>query len=154
MTAHDVRRWRACRGGACGERGAATLFVLGLAVALFALAGLVVDGGLAINARQRVADDTEQAARAGADRLADDSLRAGGAVVVDAAAARSAASGFLAARGYAAAEVSVRVNGTHVVVAARRRIPTAVLSIVFINAFTVSAEADAHAAVGITGELP
>jgi Flp pilus assembly protein TadG len=129
------------------------LFVLGVALALFALAGLVVDGGLAINARQRVADDSEQAARAGADRLGEAALRGGGAVAVDPAAARSAARTYLSGRGYADAQVSVAVNGGHVRVTATRRQPTALLSIVFINSITVSGQAEARAAVGITGEI-
>jgi Flp pilus assembly protein TadG len=136
------------------DRGAATLFVLGLAIALFALAGLVVDGGLAINARQRVADDTEQAARAGADRLAEGTLRNGGTVTVDPAAAGSVALTYLQARGYTAGEFAVSVAGDRVQVSATRTVPTTVLSIVFINSFTVSGQADARAAVGITEEVP
>lgn len=139
--------------GRPGDRGAATLFVLGVALALFAMAGLVVDGGLAINARQRVADDTEQAARAGADRLAVDTLRGGGAVTVDPAAAQAAARTYLLARGYTDAQISVTVTGDRVQVAATRQEPTALLSIVFINSFTVSGQAQARAAVGITGEI-
>jgi Flp pilus assembly protein TadG len=41
------------------------------------LAGLVVDGGLAITERQRAGDIAEQAARAGADDLDPAALRAG-----------------------------------------------------------------------------
>jgi Flp pilus assembly protein TadG len=135
------------------DRGAATLFVVGVALALFALAGLVVDGGLAINERQRVADDTEQAARAGADRLAQTALRGGGDVVVDPAAARSAARSYLLGRGYTDAQITVAVDGDHVQVTATRRQPTALLSIVFINSITVSGQADARAVVGIAGEI-
>lgn len=136
------------------ERGAATLFVIGLALALFALAGLVVDGGLAINARQRIADDTEQAARAGADRLAEPNLRGDGSVLVDPAGARVVAINFLLSRGYSAAQISVTVTGDHVQVSATHQQPTTLLSIVFVNSFTVSGQADARAVVGITGALP
>jgi Flp pilus assembly protein TadG len=129
------------------------LFVLGLAVALFAMAGLVVDGGSAINARQRVADDTEQAARAGADRLARMTMRGGGGLLVDPAAAQVAARTYLVARGYPSSQIAVTVTGDRVRAAATLRMPTAVLSIVFINSFTVSAEAEARAAVGITEEI-
>ena len=41
------------------------------------LAGLVVDGGLAISERQHAGDIAEQAARAGADDLDQNALRAG-----------------------------------------------------------------------------
>ena len=51
------------------ERGSATVFVIGFALILFLCAGLVIDGGLAINKRMRIADDAEQAARIGADSI-------------------------------------------------------------------------------------
>ena len=73
-----MRRLRRTR----SERGAASVFVVGMSVMLFVCAGLVVDGGLAINARMKVADDAEQASRIGADTLdllhrASDLVRAG-----------------------------------------------------------------------------
>ena len=45
-------------------------------MALFALAGLVLDGGAALTAHGRAADVAQQAARAGADALDGASLRA------------------------------------------------------------------------------
>jgi Flp pilus assembly protein TadG len=51
------------------ERGSATVFVIGFAMVLLLCAGLVIDGGLAINKRMRIADDAEQAARIGADSI-------------------------------------------------------------------------------------
>ncbi len=142
------------KGRRADERGAATLFVLGLAIALFALAGLVIDGGSAINARQRVADDTEQAARAGAQHLATASLRDGGAVRIAAPEAAVAASDYLVARGYPASGVHVSVTGDQVTASASQRVPTVLLSIIFVNSFTVSASAQVRAEVGITGEIP
>lgn len=136
------------------ERGGATVFVLGLAVVLFAMAGLVVDGGLAVNARQRVADDTEQAARAGAQHLSEESLRRDGAVAIDPSAAAVAARDHLLARDYPAGRIRVGVQGNVVTVAAAREVPTALLSLVGVNAFTVRAEARARAAAGIRREVP
>jgi Putative Flp pilus-assembly TadE/G-like len=52
---------------AAGDRGTVAMFTTIFAVFVIALAGLVVDGGLAIHARQRAADIAEQAARAAAD---------------------------------------------------------------------------------------
>lgn len=49
-----------------GDRGSAALFVAIFAPAMIFLAGLVIDGGSAIEARQRGADIAEQAARAAA----------------------------------------------------------------------------------------
>src|SRR5581483_8008697 len=48
------------------DDGSVTAFVAVLLVALFALMGLVVDGGTAISAQQSAVDEAEQAARAGA----------------------------------------------------------------------------------------
>jgi Flp pilus assembly protein TadG len=46
------------------ERGSAALFVAIFAPAMIFLAGLVIDGGAALEVRQRAADIAEQAARA------------------------------------------------------------------------------------------
>ena len=58
-----------------GDRGTVAMFTTIFAVFVFALAGLVVDGGLAIHARQRAADIAEQAARAAADDVDVNYLR-------------------------------------------------------------------------------
>jgi Flp pilus assembly protein TadG len=58
-----------------GERGSMSVFTVLFSVVVFLLAGLLVDGGSAINARLRAADVAEQAARAGADQIDVDHLR-------------------------------------------------------------------------------
>lgn len=50
-----------------GDRGTVTMFATIFAVFVLMLAGLLVDGGLMIHARERAADIAEQAARAAAD---------------------------------------------------------------------------------------
>jgi len=60
-----------------GERGSFTFAVIFWALMAMMLAGLVVDGGLAITERQHAGDIAEQAARAGADDLDQNALRAG-----------------------------------------------------------------------------
>ncbi|WP_336207675.1 pilus assembly protein TadG-related protein [Nonomuraea sp. LPB2021202275-12-8] len=57
-----------------------SVFTVLFSVVVFLLAGLLVDGGSAINARLRAADVAEQAARAGADEIDIDHLRATGEV--------------------------------------------------------------------------
>ena len=91
------------------ERGMATLFVVGMAVLLLVCAGLVVDGGLAINARMRAADDAEQAARVAADSIDVDVLRNGGDVVINPTLARQRAADYLNGRGYTPAQYRVDV---------------------------------------------
>ena len=137
------------------DAGAATVFVVAFAIVLLVLAGLVVDGGLAINARQQVADDVEQAARAGAEQVDVPTLRGTGRVVIDSAAAGRAAENFLGSRRYTAAQVRISVDPVagQVTATATRQLPTALLSLIFIRTFTVTATGTARAAVGITGEL-
>ncbi|MEV0967321.1 pilus assembly protein TadG-related protein [Microtetraspora glauca] len=57
-----------------------SVFVVIFSVAVFLLAGLLVDGGAAINARLRAADVAEQGARAAADQIDVEALRANGQV--------------------------------------------------------------------------
>ncbi|WP_327087473.1 Tad domain-containing protein [Nonomuraea sp. NBC_01738] len=61
-----------------GERGSMSVFTVLFSVVVFLLAGLLVDGGAAINAKLRASDVAEQAARAGADRIDVEHLRASG----------------------------------------------------------------------------
>jgi Flp pilus assembly protein TadG len=137
--------------GRSGERGSATIFVVGFAIVLFACAGLAIDGGRAINARDRATDVAEQAARAGADQLDKGSLRNGGAVVLDQAAAQTRAESFVLAALYtprvtfAAGAVTVRASATY---------RTALLGIVGINTIDVSGVATANPATGINGATP
>jgi Flp pilus assembly protein TadG len=51
------------------DRGTVSMFTVIFAMFVILLAGLLVDGGLAIHARQRAADIAEQGARAAADDI-------------------------------------------------------------------------------------
>lgn len=73
-----------------GERGSFTFAVVFWALMVMLLAGLVVDGGLAISERQHVGDVAEQAARAGANQLDQNALRAGMFVIDENAACAQA----------------------------------------------------------------
>jgi Flp pilus assembly protein TadG len=98
-------RLRRCRGG---DEGTLSLYMAVIAVGLLAMAGLVIDGGAAIAARGKAADLAQEAARAGADALTPDSLRATtpAALRIDPTAARRAALRVLTLGG-ATGEVSV-----------------------------------------------
>ncbi|TDE00049.1 pilus assembly protein [Jiangella asiatica] len=128
--------------------------VVTLIVMLFMLAGLVVDGGLAINARQRIYDDVEQAARAAANEIDLDALYSTGEVILlqDQAAAR--ARQYMSDRGYDAGRVTVQVGANQVYVHAEDTVPTSMLQLIFIDDFDIEGEATARPAVGITGEVP
>ncbi|MBO0898838.1 hypothetical protein J1G42_02530 [Cellulomonas sp. zg-ZUI222] len=136
-----------------GDRGTATAFVIGLVVVLFALAGLVADGGRAVNARVAITDDAEQAARVGADQVDAGSLRGGSVPRIDPVRATSEARDFLVARGYAPGRISVGADGDAVTVQVSDVVPTALLQLVFIDSFTVEGDATARAAFGINSEL-
>ena len=65
------------------ERGSAALFVAIFAPAMIFMAGLVIDGGAALEAKQRASDIAEQAARAGAGQCDVALLRSQGICFVD-----------------------------------------------------------------------
>jgi len=128
------------------ERGSATIFVLGMSIVLMLCAGLVIDGGMGINTRMRVADDAEQAARAGANAVDVDQLRAGGELVVDPGLARLYAQDFLQARGYDASQYSMSVTANSVAIELRDVSDTTMLKLVGITEYPVTARATATAA--------
>ena len=84
------------------EQGSATVFVIGFAIVLFLCAGLVIDGGLAINKRMRIADDAEQAARIGADSINVAEFRRTETLVIDQPLARQRMTQYMSSLGYGA----------------------------------------------------
>jgi len=129
------------------QRGSATVFVLGFAAVLMVGAGLVVDGGLALNRRSQVTDDAEQAARVGANAIDLAALRDRGELVIDAGQATALASDFLSSRGYT--NISVVVRGNQVETSADSSVETAILGLVGIGSFTVHGDAVAEPETGI-----
>lgn len=74
-----------------GQRGSFTFAIIFWALIAMMLAGLVVDGGLSLTERQRAGDIAEQAARAGANDLDPNALRAGKYVLAAGACAQARA---------------------------------------------------------------
>lgn len=70
------------RGQAAGERGSITVFVVVFAIAVVFLTGLILDGGIALNARERAVDMAGQAARAAAGDIDLTTLEARGKPVI------------------------------------------------------------------------
>ena len=124
------------------ERGAATIFVLLVSVALLVGAGLVIDGGYALAERRKLATQAEQAARVGADSLQEASLRDGGEPEVDPARARAAASAYLEQVG--APNPTVTIDGQIVTVRLAGESKTATLSITGITSITVTGTGSAE----------
>ena len=73
------------------ERGSVTVFTVVFEIAVMFLLALIIDGGIAMNARQRAADIAGQAARAAADTIDLATLRATGAAEMAPGACGSAA---------------------------------------------------------------
>jgi hypothetical protein len=117
------------------------VFVVFVAVAILAVAGLVIDGGYTMAAKRAAAGHAEQAARVGADALDEASLRGGGAPQVDPAAAVAAAQEYLYRIG---ARGSVSVDGATVTVSVTHRQDTAILSAVGVSSLAVTATASAR----------
>lgn len=143
-----MRRWRRPRGprgprGRRDERGAATAFVVGMTVVLLACAGLVVDGGTALNARMKLADDVEQASRAGAQAIDEVELRQNGRLRLNVPEADRRARSFITGLGYPSPVVNV--DATSVTVAAEDRVSTRLLGLIGINSFDINASATAEA---------
>jgi Flp pilus assembly protein TadG len=128
------------------DRGSIALWFAITALAAFAMLGLVVDGGSALATRERAADLSSQAARAGAGALLPSSLRGSpSGLAADPAAARQAALDVLAAGG-AAGKVSV--SGDTVTVTAHIVKRTAILSAMGLTDISQSATASATALYG------
>ncbi len=148
----QAARGRLARRGA--ERGAFSAMIVTLIVMLFVLAGLVVDGGFAVNAREKVYDDAEQAARAGANEIDIETLRSSGEVVILDDQAQVTARNYMSARGYDPGRVQVSVGDGEVTVEAEQTVDTTLLQLIFISEFDVTGSATSRPAVGITGEAP
>lgn len=64
------------------EKGSVAVFTVIFAIAVIVLSALVVDGGIAMNARERAADIAEQAARAAAGDIDVAALRSTGVATI------------------------------------------------------------------------
>jgi Flp pilus assembly protein TadG len=146
------------RSGVDRQDGAATVLLLVLTPALLGLAGLVLDGGTALAARQRSADLAEQAARAGADRLDTDALRSQAgteSAPLDPSAAQAAACGYVHTVEPAASCTATVLPGSNgrpsqqVQVRIRTSTPTILLGVIGVNTLHTDATATATALTGI-----
>jgi Flp pilus assembly protein TadG len=75
-----------------GERGSVSVFTAVFAIAVVFLLALILDGGSALNAKERAMDIAGQAARAAADTIDLQTLRASGRAVIGPGACIAAAS--------------------------------------------------------------
>ncbi|ACY99664.1 TadE/TadG family type IV pilus assembly protein [Thermomonospora curvata] len=140
------------RAGTDGDRGTIAMYTVLLTPSVLLLAGLLVDGGLAIHARQRAADMAEQAARAGANEIDVQTLRATGEPRIDAAAACASAYDLLDAYGQEVADRDCLPGAEEVRITVTIRVRPQLLAIVpGLGHFTMTSTASAHPE---TGETP
>lgn len=131
------------------ERGSVTAFLAVFMVGLFALSGLVIDGGRAFTDKRRAIDEARAAARAGAGALAVAPLRQGGAYTLNPRAAEEAANAYLVAAGH---DGDVSVAGDRIEVRVRISHPTVLLGVLSLRELTVEGVGRAQAVHGITRE--
>ena len=129
-----------------GEEGRVSAFVVTLTVAILTLAGLTLDGGLALAAKVRATGQAEAAARAGTQALDLGVYRATGDVRLVSAQAVAQARRYLAAVG-ATGTVTVTGNAVSVTVTTTQR--TQLLGLVGIPALAVHGSATAHPQRGV-----
>lgn len=134
-------RWRS-------EDGAITVFVVGLTFAMLLVAGLVYDGGRILAARREAHDLADNAARAAAQAVDVDALRAGAAPTLDPIAAQIAAETYLADTGR---EGEVTVTADRVQVTVSITTSMALLQLAGLSERTVTATGEARIVRGVTG---
>lgn len=125
-----------------------TAFVVVFVLALFLLAGLVLDGGLALSAKVRAIDEAQAAARAGAQAIDLDTFYSSGAVVLDPAAATQAAESYLAATGDPG---TVTITGNEVDVSVTVTQPMQILGLAGIGHLSLTGSGSANAVTGVEG---
>lgn len=133
------------------DGGRVTAFVVVLMTGILALAGVGLDGGLALAARVRAVGQAEAAARAGAQAVDLDTYRATGRLVLDPARAVAAARTQLTAAG-TGGEVSLRDGGVVVRVTATH-VPR-LLGLAGVGELTVTGEARAVPQGGVGATDP
>jgi hypothetical protein len=130
------------------ERGAITAFVTVFAFALLLVAGLVIDGGLILNARRTAFDEAAAASRAGAQAVADSSLRSNNSSVsIDSRAAAQRVDAYLASSGH---HGTTTVTGDSVTVEVQFSRPLTILGVVGIGPVTVHGRGEARSIRGLS----
>jgi Flp pilus assembly protein TadG len=131
------------------QSGQATVLVLGLAMVVFAVTGLAVDGTRAFISRLTLQNAADAAALAGAGELDLGGFYSSGGSEfrLDAAGARALAYRYLDARGFAG-EAVVDADEASVTVVLRDEIATSFLGLVGLDALPVAAEARAEPVAG------
>lgn len=136
------------------ERGSTSLFFVVIVIALFAMIGLVVDGGGKIRSLQRADSVANEAARAGGQAIQGPAAVEGTGAVIDPQAAKQAAQSYLSAAGV---DGSVDIiNGTRLKVTVTTHYDPVFLDLIGAGGqMTTTGTAEVRLVQGINGtELP
>ncbi|MFD4248286.1 hypothetical protein ACFWQL_00930 [Amycolatopsis thermoflava] len=139
-----INWWRA-------DEGRVSAFVVVLVSAILALAGLTLDGGLALAAKVRANGQAESAARAGAQAIDLAAYRSSGTLRLLPTQAIARAQAHLAAQGAAG---TVAISGDTITVTVTADQPTQLLGLVGITSLSVHGQGSAHPQRGITAIEP
>ena len=131
------------------ERGSVTIWMITTALSMMLLVGLAVDLGGQVQAKERAQDIAVEAARAGGQQLQGGPGVLGQGAVVDPAAAVAAAGTYIA--GVPDVTGSATVTGTGVVVDTTSTYHTKFLSIIGIQALTVTGHAEVQTIRAVEG---
>jgi Flp pilus assembly protein TadG len=133
------------------ERGGVTVFTVIFTTTLLLFAGLVIDGGHLLAARRLAINEAEAAARAGAQAIRTDMLRADGQVSVDPDGARRRALEYLAGTGH---DGTVEAAGDTVRVEVTFTKPLSILGLAGLGHVTVRGTGEAQGLAGLVQEDP
>ncbi|PPK63369.1 putative Flp pilus-assembly TadE/G-like protein [Actinokineospora auranticolor] len=136
-----MKRPRTWRGWWRADEGQVSAFVVVLVTGILVLAGLTLDGGLALAAKVRASGQAEAAARAGAQAIDLTAYRATGTLRLVPAQAVANAQAHLAAEG---ATGTVTITDDTVTVTVTAVHPTQLLGLVGITSFSVHGQGSAH----------
>ena len=131
-----------------GDDGAATLWMVFGTLIIFAVAGLVFDGGTLISGKRDAINDAEEAARAGAQAIDAGSVLAGTGPQLDPAAAVARAEQFLATNGWSG---TATADNTSVTVTITRQQPMTFLQTFGLGERPITGTATARPQQGFAG---
>ncbi|MFE6894810.1 pilus assembly protein TadG-related protein [Streptomyces sp. NPDC057694] len=138
-----VRAWWAARQTLVrGDRGGLELFYAGVILIGLLVIGMVVDLGMALNARSDATYLAQSAARTGAQRVDAGEAITGEAIVIDPDAATAAAQGYLTAQ-RAEGTVTTSTDGQSLDVTAQTRFRPYVLSLFGVTSWTFTGHGSA-----------
>lgn len=126
------------------ERGQTTVMALGLAIVLFAVTGVAIDGTRAFLHRRTLQSAADAAVLGSVVTFDTAALYERGGIAIDAQGARSQVLRSIRERGLARAVADISVSVDEVVLVLRDRVPTSFLSLVGVRSIPVAVEAAAE----------